>query len=301
VCDAGECATCDEDCGLEQCEGDESCSPLVGENCENSVDCECKAGSCDPANPVANKEGCVVSACGDGKCRNAECSFCTEDCKPTSCIGNGVCDIAIDENCGNSADCFCRSDLAVPGEVEIQRGSKKLVSFTIKNDGNSKEKYVVELKGSLNMNWKKVTVELNPGEESLQQVEVWSDQAGYHFLNVTVNDGKKISKSISLLIPQPGAFQAATETMTPVFNVMNWYSLITVIIGCVFALRYLGYRFSQKHLVIPLDEKTSHFHNRFYAAHPQSYHAQQYARQQVVQAQAPVGEKVEVKKFMKQW
>lgn len=306
VCDAGECSTCDKDCGLEQCKGDGLCSPLVGENCENSKDCECKVGTCDPKNPAANKEGCVVSACGDGKCRAAECSFCTEDCKPASCTGNGVCDIGIGENCGNSADCFCKSDLAVPGEVEVQRGSKKVVSFTVKNDGNSKEKYVIELKGSLNTNWEKTTIELDPGQESLQQVEVWSDQAGYHFLNVTVSNGKKISKSISLTIPQPGAFEAATETMTPVFNVMKWYSLIVLIIGGISAWRYLGYRFGQKHLVVPLDEKTNYFHNRFYVAHPQSYQAQQY-QQQVVQPR-PVAVKPpakvvkpEVKRFMKQW
>jgi len=50
----------------------------------------------------------VISICGDNRCDSKECSFCKADCSANTCT-NGVCDLAIGENCQNSKDCFCQS------------------------------------------------------------------------------------------------------------------------------------------------------------------------------------------------
>lgn len=45
--------------------------------------------------------------CGDGFCDKDECNNCQNDCMPSDCQGNNVCDTTVGENCKNSNDCAC--------------------------------------------------------------------------------------------------------------------------------------------------------------------------------------------------
>ena len=61
-------------------------------------------------------------ACGNGVCDSNECAVCPVDCGISECVGNGRCDIEMDEDCSNSpGDCgvceFCGDNICNNGET----------------------------------------------------------------------------------------------------------------------------------------------------------------------------------------
>lgn len=132
VCEATEdCNTCPEDCGCDDgnpctedlCLGGQ-CIPEerpCGRVCERGVcdgaggcvvrgaggdTCTCE-GMCEKGFTCDASGRCATAECGDGKCQN-ECGQCPADCSILDCRGNGVCDMALGEDCILAPkDCSC--------------------------------------------------------------------------------------------------------------------------------------------------------------------------------------------------
>jgi hypothetical protein len=296
-CDQGECLTCPDDCSLGTCSGNNVCDTLVGENCLNSPDCKCKSGRCDPLSEGAEENGCVVSACGDGICLPTECTSCSLDCQPKNCL-NSKCDIDIGENCENSKDCICDIEIELESdEIEIEPNVKNIMTFTIKNTGNSRQQYTIYLgDGSVYTSWRKVTVDLSPGQESLQQVEIWSMDVGSHTLDMNITSGSiEFEKSVDIEVPAPGAVETTFEVVTVIAHVMSLWEFLLILIGLGATVKYLYWRFKSPDIVVPHDEPglNSHFHNRFKFPHPnyQQYYKQHQPKQlqRMGQGRAQVG------------
>jgi len=64
------------------CIGDRVCNTFIKENCENSIDCDCKSlGSnyiCCPENPNSNERGCLKI---DAKKKKGDECYCSEECE----------------------------------------------------------------------------------------------------------------------------------------------------------------------------------------------------------------------------
>jgi hypothetical protein len=49
-------------------------------------------------------------------CEPEECGGCCPDCSATDCIGDGICEKCIGENCENSVDCVCNGSTCCPSD-----------------------------------------------------------------------------------------------------------------------------------------------------------------------------------------
>lgn len=290
-CDPGECLTCPKDCSLGTCTGNDECDTAVGENCLNTPDCKCKSGKCNPLSEGAGADGCLVSACGDGVCLPTECSSCSLDCKPKNCL-NGECDIGIGENCENSKDCICDIELDFGSkEIIVKPNTKNMVSFNIKNTGNSRQQYTLTIgNGEVYTSWKKATVDLSPGQELPQQIEIWSNEVGSHELQLNITSGKiSFDKKILIDVPAPDVAETTSGALEAVFKFKEFWELPAFIISVYAVLRYLYWRFKSPQLVVRHDEQSpnSRFHTRFQYPHPnyQQYY-QQYSQPTYRRAQA---------------
>ncbi len=223
-CDPGECSRCPRDCMPEDCRGDGVCSSQMDEDCENAPeDCQCAAGKCEPDNERADEKGCVSSWCGDGICSSEtrECALCAEDCSIEDCEGNGKCDALVGENCENSPDCSCDLQLETQTEeIKLEKDEKKSVSFKVRNMGNAKQSFNVTLGGNLELAWRDARVELEPGQEAVMTVEVWSEKGGLHFLEIGMEDdyGNNTRTAVPFDIESEGEVEKAKSA----FDFILW-------------------------------------------------------------------------------
>lgn len=280
-CDAGECLTCPSDCTLGACSGNNNCDTLVGENCLNTPDCKCKTGKCNPLDDASGKDGCLVSACGDGICLPTECASCPLDCKPANC-GNDKCDTLIGEDCDNSKDCTCDIELEYdPEQFTLKPNTKHVATFTVKNTGTSRSQYTITIAETPEVftSWKKASIDLSPGQESLQQIEVWSGQTGAHVLNLNITTGNlNFEQAVIIDVPEPDAAERTSGVVDALLIFKEYWELPAFLIGFIAFLRYLYYRFTQPHLMLTSNRPDygGHFHNRSVYPHPnyQTYYPQ---------------------------
>ena len=247
-CDESECSRCPKDCELDECVLNDVCDWPIGENCVNSpLACACPLGrNCDNKGQYEDVRDALwcysaLKACGDGICTAKECHTCALDCDGPKdiCIGDGYCDSAIGESCENSVDCSCFFDIVLPKqEIDLDSGVKQTVSFKIKNTGTSKQTYNVRLSGSVDVSWSDATVELGPGEESLQQVEVYSGETGLHFLEIGVDQGGNITRTaIPFSIAEPTVLEKVKRAIVdPIMEVKSYLEFIVLVGSAVYGV-----------------------------------------------------------------
>ncbi len=250
LCGDGECSRCPQDCTLDECVLNDVCDWPIGENCVNSpVACACPAGkNCDVNDEhgeIRDRLFCysTLTACGDGECREKECHTCPLDCEGPAeiCLGDGFCDASIGETCHNSPDCSCDFELDIPeSEQRLSRGSKKTVSFKIVNTGTSKQTYALVLSGSLNLAWDEATVELEPGEESLQQVEVSTERPGLHFLEIGIDqNGETTRTAIPFSIAEPTPVEQVMGLLDPVLSAKDVLEFVALLGAAIYSFFHL--------------------------------------------------------------
>lgn len=253
VCGEDECSRCPGDCSLEECVLNDVCDWPIGENCVNSpIACACPPGkNCDVNGEHADVRDTLfcyssVAACGDGICTPKKCHTCALDCEGPNeiCLGDGYCDSIIGENCANSPDCSCDFEVVLPEEEQsLGRGSKRTVSFKIKNTGTSKETYRIQLFGNLDLGWDDASVELGPGEESLQQVEVSSDRSGLHYLEIGVEQGGQLTRTaIPFSIAEPTIIDTVLETLDPVLSAKDILEFIAFLGAGIYGFFHLFWK-----------------------------------------------------------
>ncbi|MBR9681410.1 MAG: hypothetical protein GOV00_01285 [Candidatus Altiarchaeota archaeon] len=193
VCQVGECSACTEDCTLDQCIDDGTCSTLIGETCQNSGDCSCYGASCNPTSPQSDSRGCFANVCGNNVCEEGECSICLSDCSADTCSDNGQCDLVLGETCENSPnDCTCSLSVSEVNFDDIKIGQYGIVTFTIENTGNVP--MIVDLDliaAGIETNWLgSKRKQLSPGEFEDIEIRAKASSQGTYNINVLASSSQ---------------------------------------------------------------------------------------------------------------
>jgi hypothetical protein len=162
-------------------------------------------------------------------------------------------------------------------QFTLKPNTKQTATFTIKNTGNSRQQYTITIPetSAVFTSWKKASVDLGPGQESLQQIEIWSGEIGAHIVQLNITTGNlNFQKAVMIEVPEPDAAERTSWVVEAVLTFKEYWELPAFLISFLACLRYVYHRFSSPKLMITSNrpDYQGHFYNRSAYPHP-SYQA----------------------------